>query len=54
MTPYTHQPEPRNDIVIVVFESPADRYALRLSRQTGFPVAHVRTALLANAAVKEH
>ena len=54
MTPYTHQVEPRKEIVADDFKSAANRYALRLSRQKGFTVAHVRTALLANAAVKEH
>jgi hypothetical protein len=54
MTPYTNQVEPRKEIVTDDFDSPANRLARRLSRQTGFPVAHVRIALLANAAVKEH
>ena len=35
-------------------ELAANRYTLRLSRQLGFPITHVRAALLANAAVKEH
>ena len=54
MNCYIKQTEQRNEIVPDRFESAADRYALRLSRQKGFSVAHVRTALLANAAVKEH
>ncbi len=54
MTQYTHQVEARNEIVTDDFESPANRLARRLSHQTGFPIAHVRIALLANAAVKEH
>jgi hypothetical protein len=54
MTQYTYQAEPRNEIVTDDFASAADRYAYRISRQKGFSVAHVRTALLANAAVKEH
>jgi hypothetical protein len=54
MEHYTQQAEQHNEVVTDHFESAADRYALRLSRQKGFSVAHVRTALLANAAVKEH
>jgi hypothetical protein len=54
MTPYTHQVEPRNEIVADDRELAANRYALRISRQKGFSAAHVRAALLANAAVKEH
>jgi hypothetical protein len=51
---YTKQPEQHNAVITDDFESATNRYALRLSRQLGFPIAHVRTALLANAAVKEH
>jgi hypothetical protein len=54
MEHYTQQVEQHNEIVTEDFESAANRYALRLGRQKGFPVAHVRAALLANAAVKEH
>jgi hypothetical protein len=50
---YTKQPEQHNPVGADDFESAADRYALHLSRQRGFSVAQVRTALLANAAVKE-
>jgi hypothetical protein len=51
---YTKQADKYNEVATDDFESPANRLARRLSRQTGFPVAHVRIALLANAAVKEH
>jgi hypothetical protein len=54
MGSYTKQPEQHSDIVTDDSESTANRYALRLSRQNGFSVGHVRTALLANAAVMEH
>ena len=54
MKHYNKQPEQHNDVGADDCESAANRWALRLSRQLGFPVAHVRTALLANAAVKEH
>jgi hypothetical protein len=54
MNYYTKQTEQHNEVVTAHFESAADRYALRLSRQKGFSVAHIRAALLANAAVKEH
>jgi hypothetical protein len=51
---YTNQSEEHNGIAADDFVSAANRYARRLSRQLGFPVALVRTALVANAAVKEH
>ena len=51
---YTKQVDKHNEVVTDDPESAADRYALRLSRQNGFSVGHVRTALLANAAVMEH
>ncbi|MDO8397974.1 MAG: hypothetical protein Q7T45_09140 [Bradyrhizobium sp.] len=51
---YTKQPDQYNLISANDFESAADRYARRVSHQSGFSVAHVRAALLANAAVKEH
>jgi hypothetical protein len=54
MEHYTTQTEQRNEIVTNDFESPADRHALRLSLKLGFPISHIRTALLANAAVKEN
>jgi hypothetical protein len=54
MNYYTKQTEQHNEVVTDHFETAADRYALRLSRRLGFPIAHVRTVLLANAAVKEH
>jgi hypothetical protein len=54
MEQYTKQVEQHNEVVTDDFESATNRYALRLGRQLGFPIAHVRTALLANAAVKEH
>jgi hypothetical protein len=54
MSLYTQQVEPRNELVAIDdFESAVDRYAIRICRQKAFPVAHVRTALLVNAAVKE-
>jgi hypothetical protein len=54
MTLYTHQVEARNEIVTDDCESVADRHALRLSLKLGFPISHIRAALRANAAVKEH
>jgi hypothetical protein len=51
---YTKQADKYNEVVTDDFESEADRYALRLSRRLSLPISHVRTALLANAAVKEH
>jgi hypothetical protein len=54
MKHYTKQVEQYNDIVTDDSESAADRYALHLSRRTGFPVTLVLAALLANAAVREH
>jgi hypothetical protein len=53
MNHYTKQTEQHNDVGTDDFESAANRYAIRLSRRLGFPIEHVRTALLANAAVKE-
>jgi hypothetical protein len=54
MEQYTQQAEQHNNFGNDDLDSAANRYALRLSRRLGLPVAHVRTALLANAAVKEH
>ena len=51
---YTNKVEEHNEVVTDRFDSAADRYALRLSLKNGFSVAHVRAALRANAAVKEH
>jgi hypothetical protein len=54
MKQYTNQVEPRKEIVADDHELAANRYALRISRKRGFSVAHVRTALIVNAAVKEN
>jgi hypothetical protein len=54
MKHYTKQVDKHNEVVTDDPESAADRYALRLSLKNGFSVAHVRAALRANAAVKEH
>jgi hypothetical protein len=54
MQHYTKHFEQYNDIVTDDPEAAVNRYAIRLSHQRGFSVAHVRAALLANAAVKEH
>ncbi|UGX92329.1 hypothetical protein G6321_00042555 [Bradyrhizobium barranii subsp. barranii] len=50
---YTEHPEPRNDFAADDSISATDRHARRLSHRLGFPIAHVRTALVVNAAVKE-
>lgn len=54
MKHYTKQVEQYNPVGVDDFESAADRYALHLSRRTGFPVTLVLAALHANAAVREH
>ena len=54
MEHYTTQPEQHNNIGAEDCESVTDRYAQRISHRTGFPISHIRAALRANAAVKEH
>jgi hypothetical protein len=51
---YPKQSEKYNDVPPDNSESAADRYALHLSRLTGFPVTVVLAGLYANAAVREH
>jgi hypothetical protein len=53
MKHYPKQSEKYNEVSPDNTESAADRYALHLSRQTGFPVTLVLAALHANAAVRE-
>lgn len=54
MNSYNEKPEQRNDLAADDYLSVTDRYARRLSRKLGLPLPNVRTAVVANAAVKEH